>query len=169
MSLQQQSIYHDKSPMLSKNYNEIQYQSVTPLSKQPLLHNKPNLHQTSITKKTIEEPFSSSHETKTQDYRKPVRENPKIDSKRSDSEFQTSGFLTSPRGMHYEEGKAFFKEARRILQFEKFNELIQNIKLLNKGQKSKEEIIKIAEEIFGKDNERMLDMFKKLIYRAKNK
>jgi len=64
---------------------------------------------------------------------------------------------------NYEEGKAFFKEARRILSFEKFSYFMQQIKLLNKKQRTKEELVKVAEGLFTKEYENMVEAFKQLI------
>lgn len=66
----------------------------------------------------------------------------------------------------YEEGKAFFKEARRILSFEKFNSFMQQIKLLNRKQRTKEELVKVAEGLFTKEHEGMISAFKQLISRG---
>lgn len=68
----------------------------------------------------------------------------------------------------YEGGKSFFKEARKILPFDKFNYFLQQIKLMNKGQKSKESIIKVAEGLFSRENYRMLETFKQLINNKAN-
>lgn len=70
----------------------------------------------------------------------------------------------SPRqGSQLEEGKAFFREARKLLPFDKFTSFMQQIKLLNKGQRTKEEVLKAAERLFGKENGRMLRSFKVLV------
>ena len=69
--------------------------------------------------------------------------------------------------IQYEEGKSFFREARKMLPFDKFNSFIQEIKLLNKGQKSKEQIIKVAESLFIKENPKMLEIFKQMLQSSK--
>jgi len=67
----------------------------------------------------------------------------------------------------YEEGKCFFKEARKTLPFDKFNIFIREIKLLNKGQKTKDEVLKIAETLFTKENTKILEAFKQLLLTSK--
>lgn len=67
----------------------------------------------------------------------------------------------------YEEGKYFFREARKVLPFDKFNGFLREIKLLNKGQKSREEVLKAAELLFTKENAKMLETFKQLLLTSK--
>ena len=71
--------------------------------------------------------------------------------------------IGSPRSSQYEEGKRFFKEARKALPFDKFNLFIKQIQLLNKNQISKDAALNAAEQLFGDDNTRLLDMFKHLV------
>ncbi len=75
-----------------------------------------------------------------------------------------SDFAGSPRSGQYEDGKAFFKLARKALPFDKFNQLIKNIQMLNKNQKSKEETVAAAEVLFGAEKGPLLDMLKRLLY-----
>ena len=75
--------------------------------------------------------------------------------------------LTSKK-IQYEEGKAFFRDVRKLLSFEKFNNFMQQIKLLNKGQRSKEEVIKSVEILFGKENEQIIKTFKQLMSSNRN-
>eukprot|EP00826_Nyctotherus_ovalis_P052870 TRINITY_DN6784_c0_g1_i15.p1 TRINITY_DN6784_c0_g1~~TRINITY_DN6784_c0_g1_i15.p1 ORF type:complete len:340 (-),score=119.61 TRINITY_DN6784_c0_g1_i15:112-1131(-) len=69
--------------------------------------------------------------------------------------------------LQYEEGKYFFREARKVLPFDKFNSFLREIKLLNKGQKSREEVLKTAELLFTKENAKMLETFKQLLLTSK--
>lgn len=66
----------------------------------------------------------------------------------------------------YEDGKQFFREAKRLLPFFKYKNFMQQIKLLNGGQKSKKEVIDVAEQVFSKENVGMLEKFKNLIYNS---
>ena len=74
---------------------------------------------------------------------------------------------TDRNNLPYEEGKSFFREARRILPFDKFNAFRQEIKLLNRGQKTKEEVIKMSEELFTKENMKMVSIFRQLLSNSK--
>ena len=75
-----------------------------------------------------------------------------------------NGIEESPNQVNQvEEGKAFFREARKLLPFDKFTNFMQQIKLLNKGQRTKEEVVKSAERLFGKENGRMVRTFKQLL------
>ena len=77
-------------------------------------------------------------------------------------------FVSSPRSTQYEEGKVFFREARKALPFDKFNIFIKHIQLLNKNLKTKEETMLAAENLFGEDNRKLLEMFRQLLYHGKN-
>jgi len=107
------------------------------------------------------------NEDHTQEFKNPLSEvyKSKINEfKKSD----VTGFdPTLKPKIQYEEGKYFFREARKVLPFDKFNGFIKEIKLLNKGQKNKEEVLKTAESLFAKENSRILETFKQLLLTSK--
>ena len=61
------------------------------------------------------------------------------------------------------DGKDFFRQARLRLTYEQFNQFLANIKRLNDHAQSREETIRMAQEIFGGENEDLFSSFKALL------
>jgi hypothetical protein len=107
----------------------------------------------------------------TQEFKNPLNEmyKSKIDEfKKSKVTGFESMLKVDKSSNQYEEGRTFFKEARKLLPFDKFNTFLREIKLLNKGQKTKDEVLKVAETLFTEENARMLEIFKQLILTSKD-
>ncbi|VFQ91700.1 unnamed protein product [Cuscuta campestris] len=63
------------------------------------------------------------------------------------------------------DGKEFFRQARSRLSYEQFSAFLANIKELNAHKQSREETLRKAEEIFGKDNKDLYMLFQGLLNR----
>lgn len=61
------------------------------------------------------------------------------------------------------DGKEFFRQARNRLSYEQFGAFLANIKELNAHRQSREETLRKAEEIFGKDNKDLYLSFQGLL------
>jgi len=121
--------------------------------------------------RNINENSGLPHEHYTQNSRGPLDEAFQIEnfeSRKHDNGTLDSAVKSDKGNSQYEGGRSFFKEARKILPFDKFNYFLQQIKLMNKGQKSKESIIRMAEELFSRENYHILETFKQLINNKPN-
>ncbi|CAH9053032.1 unnamed protein product [Cuscuta epithymum] len=63
------------------------------------------------------------------------------------------------------DGKEFFRQARSRLSYEQFSAFLANIKELNAHKQSREETLRKAEDIFGKDNKDLYTLFQGLLNR----
>ncbi|XP_010667075.1 uncharacterized protein At4g15545 isoform X2 [Beta vulgaris subsp. vulgaris] len=63
------------------------------------------------------------------------------------------------------DGKEFFRQARSLLSYEQFSAFLANIKQLNDHKQSREETLRKAEEILGKDNKDLYISFQGLLNR----
>ncbi|KAJ7541751.1 hypothetical protein O6H91_10G074600 [Diphasiastrum complanatum] len=63
------------------------------------------------------------------------------------------------------DGKEFFRKARNRLSYEQFKEFLANIKELNSHRRSREETLKIADDIFGPNNKDLYSVFVGLLSR----
>ncbi|XP_008787337.2 uncharacterized protein At4g15545-like isoform X3 [Phoenix dactylifera] len=85
---------------------------------------------------------------------------------------QSSAASSPPRGRSMPgrtpriDGKEFFRQARSRLSYEQFGAFLANIKELNAHKQSREETLKKAEEIFGRDNKDLYVSFQSLLNRS---
>jgi len=63
------------------------------------------------------------------------------------------------------DGKEFFKRARHRLSFQQFNEFLANIKKLNSHVQTRDETLQKASEIFGPENQDLMEAFQALLSR----
>eukprot|EP01067_Filipodium_phascolosomae_P005581 Filipodium_phascolosomae@DN3657_c0_g1_i1.p1 len=63
------------------------------------------------------------------------------------------------------DGKKFFRVARGTLSYEQFSLFLNNIKLLNKGEQTKEETLMQAQHIFGQEHQDLFTKFQVLLSR----
>ncbi|GMP76837.1 hypothetical protein CsSME_00033343 [Camellia sinensis var. sinensis] len=63
------------------------------------------------------------------------------------------------------DGKEFFRQVRSRLAYEQFSAFLANVKELNSHKRTKEETLRIADEIFGPDNKDLYAVFEGLITR----
>ena len=61
------------------------------------------------------------------------------------------------------DGKAFFREARARLSYERFSEFLQNIKALNAHKQTRAETLARADDIFGESNKDLFRTFETLL------
>ncbi|XP_073134910.1 uncharacterized protein At4g15545-like [Henckelia pumila] len=84
---------------------------------------------------------------------------------------QSSAANSPPRGRPLSartpriDGKEFFRQARSRLSLEQFSAFLTNIKELNAQRQSREETLRKAEDIFGRDNEDLYVSFQGLLSR----
>lgn len=63
------------------------------------------------------------------------------------------------------DGKEFFRQVRSRLSYEQFGAFLANVKELNSHKQSKEETLRKADEIFGRDNKDLYTIFEGLLTR----
>nr|GME12467.1 uncharacterized protein At4g15545 [Ipomoea batatas] len=64
------------------------------------------------------------------------------------------------------DGKEFFRHARSRLSYEQFSAFLANVKEFNSHRQSREDTLRKAEEIFGKDNKDLYLLFQGLLNRS---